>query len=100
MIAVALRRGVSLDGQRARKVRDDDFAAFDAILAMDAANARDLRRRCPPEHAHKIELMRRYDPEGEGDVPDPYYGGPRGFDDVFEMLGRSGERLLAELERG
>lgn len=53
----------------ARRVADDDFAAFDAILAMDRSNLEDLRRHCPREHQHKLHLVL-----GEAEVPDPYYG--------------------------
>jgi protein-tyrosine phosphatase len=94
--AVAKQHGITLPS-RARKVRSDDFERFDLILAMDGSNERNLRAVCPEEHLGKIRQMRSYDPQGAGDVPDPYYGGDRGFDDVFEMLDRSCRSLLAEL---
>jgi len=88
---------------RARQVdRTEDFETFDLILAMDRANLRDLRELSPPEHHGKIRLMREWDEEAAGEdkpeVPDPYYGGPQGFEDMYTMLYRSCSRLLDELE--
>jgi protein-tyrosine phosphatase len=100
--AVANKNGIQLLC-RARQVETpDDFENFDLILAMDRANLRDLRELSPPEHHGKIHLMREWDPEAgdEGktaEVPDPYYGGPQGFEDMYAMLLRSCENLLDEL---
>lgn len=95
---VAAKHGVSLAEQRARQVTQADFARFDLILAMDAANLRDLEARSPAGAHAELKLFRSYDPEGPGDVPDPYYGGPGGFDTVYAMVARSCRALLAELE--
>ena len=95
----ALERGVELEG-RARQVERDDFAEFDLIVAMDRSNLADLRRIAPDEAARaKVRLLRDFDPsaDGELDVPDPYHGGSRGFDDVFDLVQRSCVALLAEL---
>lgn len=67
-----------------RQVTDQDFADFEWILAMDGANLSDLQRRCPPQYASRLHLALA--PTTGGFVPDPYYGGPRGFDDVYTML--------------
>jgi protein-tyrosine phosphatase len=87
---------------RARQVDPpDDFETFDLILAMDRANHRDLRELADVAHHGKIRLMREWDPEADEEhpeVPDPYYGGPQGFEDMYAMLRRSCERLLDELE--
>jgi protein-tyrosine phosphatase len=92
---------VSLDGQRARQVRPDDFARFDYVVAMDRDNLRALERlrdQAGRNDRASVVLLRDHDPEpGDGEVPDPYYGGPRGFDDVFDMVRRSAEALLDEL---
>ncbi len=93
---VAQRNGIHIQS-RSRTVRDSDFALFDLILAMDRENLRHLQQRCPDEHRHKVRLMREWDPAGPGDVPDPYYGGPSGFDDNFAMLHRCCVQLLDEL---
>ena len=67
-------RGYSFDGQSARAVSPSDFETFDYILAMDAKNLKDLQRRCPAAHAHKLALFLDYSLAHKGrDVPDPYY---------------------------
>jgi len=94
---VARRHGVSLDGQRARQVELEDFHRFDLIVAMDADNLADLEA-MRPEHAEvRLARLRDWDPEGSGDVPDPYYGGAQGFEDVYRMVERSCAALLGEL---
>lgn len=95
---VAQRHGVSLEGQRARRVVDEDFDRFDLILAMDAENLRNLRRRAPGGNRERIRLFREFDPKGTGDVPDPYYGGPDGFEEVFDIADRSCAKLLDHLQ--
>lgn len=90
-IAVAARNGIDLTEQRARQVATADFKAFDMILAMDAANLAELRARKPAgSHAEIRRFLGR-------DVPDPYYGGPEGFDHVFRMLDEGCAALVAEL---
>jgi len=82
-----------------RQVNHNDFSEFDLILAMDASNKGHLQYEDPTGMA-KIELMRNYDPGFEGsDVPDPYYGGEQGFQNVYEILDRSTANLLDFLEK-
>lgn len=96
-IEVARRNGVSLDGQRARRVEPADFEAFDLIVAMDRSNLRNLETMTDGSGA-RLLLLRDHDPDpGDGEVPDPYYGGPGGFDAVYEMVRRSAEALLDDL---
>jgi protein-tyrosine phosphatase len=102
--AAAAGRGVSLDGA-ARQVAAGDFEAFDLILAMDGANLRDLQLLARDEAQEaKVRLLREFDPAaaelGELDVPDPYYGGPGGFDEVFEMVQAACDGLLEEIRSG
>ena len=95
---VAQRHGIELTS-RARQVSPADFERFDLIVAMDRdnlANLRELQERSGGD-AH-LALLRDWAPEpGDGEVPDPYFGGDGGFDRVYEMLRRSLERLVAEL---
>lgn len=89
--AVARRHGLDLGG-RARQLTRQDVHAFDVILAMDAVNAEDARVLVAQAGgaAARVHLMREWDPEAPGaDVPDPYYGGAEGFEDVYRMLERS-----------
>ncbi|NCF10497.1 MAG: low molecular weight phosphotyrosine protein phosphatase [Gammaproteobacteria bacterium] len=96
--AAARSRGIELGGQRARQVVVEDFASFDHILAMDADNLALLQARCPEGHRHKLGLYLAYAPgAGRTDVPDPYYGGGRGFEEVLDLVTAAGEGLLDHL---
>ena len=88
----ARRRGVTLEGG-ARQVRPEDFDRFDLIVAMDRENLRDLRAMAPDDGAR--EKLRLLAPDQ--DVPDPYYGGDRGFETVLDMVGAACRELLDEL---
>ncbi len=95
---VAQRNGVTLPS-RARQVAHSDFHDFDLIVAMDQSNLSDLESlKFRSGGEARLVLMRDFDPEpGNGEVPDPYYGGPGGFDDVYEMVLRSAQGLLDHL---
>lgn len=102
MRQVAAERGLVYSG-RAKQFKRDDFARFDLIIAMDKANRQSLQGwTVTTEQDNKIHLMREFDSQGEPnlDVPDPYYGGPDGFISTFEIVKRSCEGLLEELEGG
>ncbi|TVQ68191.1 MAG: low molecular weight phosphotyrosine protein phosphatase [Balneolaceae bacterium] len=96
---VANQNGVTLHS-RAARFKASDLEYYDLILAMDHENLANLKALDPAgKHHDKIRLMRDYDPDpGDGAVPDPYYGGMNGFQDVFTMVMRSCEALLSELE--
>jgi protein-tyrosine phosphatase len=97
-IAAALRRGIDLSDLRARTVRVEDFSYYDLILAMDEENLRELRRRAPAERHGNIRLVMDYAPDaGSRAVPDPYYGGARGFEEVLDLLEEAADGLLQEL---
>jgi len=86
-LQAAKRRGVEIGDLRARQVTQDDFREFDLILAMDWENLALLQQQCPKAHKHKLHLLMRY--AGEHDaatVPDPYYGGPEGFNTVLDYV--------------
>jgi protein-tyrosine phosphatase len=89
-VAAAGARGIQLDGV-AREVTRRDFDEFDLVLAMDRSNLRALRRLAPSDEARaKVRLLREFDPASAGaadlDVPDPYYGGVGGFDEVLDLV--------------
>ncbi|HWT95571.1 MAG TPA: low molecular weight protein-tyrosine-phosphatase [Solirubrobacteraceae bacterium] len=99
--AAAKLRGIVMEGA-ARTVSAEDFDAWDLLVAMDRANQRELLSRAPDDAARaKVKLLREYDPasvaSGELEVPDPYYGGERGFDDVLDIVAAGCRGLLAEL---
>jgi protein-tyrosine phosphatase len=96
--SVARARGIELRG-RARQVTHDDLVAFDYVIAMDRDNLEELEHMARGGHATaRIQLLRAYDPRPDGDeVPDPYYGGASGFEDVFDIVSRSCRTLLASI---
>lgn len=96
MLQTAHRMGLDIDST-ARQVTEQDFLDFDLILAMDNRNLTDLRRKAPPGYGAKIRLFRDDDPEGPGEVPDPYYGGEAGFRLVVEMCRRTARSLVSGL---
>jgi protein-tyrosine phosphatase len=96
--AVARSRGYALPGQ-AQQFGHADFARFDYVLAMDRSNLDALHTLARTEaEGQKLRLFRSFDPElahgVQADVPDPYYGGPGGFDEVFDMCERTCHSLL------
>lgn len=91
----AQRRGYDLSLLRARQVSVDDFARFDLVLAMDHSNLRDLKglRRGGSE---PDLFLRRYGLVPE-EVPDPYYGGEEGFEEVLDLIEQACDGLVAEI---
>jgi protein-tyrosine phosphatase len=92
------RRGYDLSAQRGRQVSRADFNEFDYLLAMDEMNLRVLRRLRPPEHAHKLRLFMEFSvSDAPREVPDPYYGGDQGFEDVLDLVEEAARGLLEHL---
>ncbi|MBB1125125.1 low molecular weight protein-tyrosine-phosphatase [Thiospirillum jenense] len=97
---VAQRRGVNLSNLRARRVRADDIKQFDYVVAMDQDNYRELQAICPDGYQQRLHLLLDFAPElGTREVPDPYYGGPGGFERVFDLVEAAARGLLAEVRR-
>jgi protein-tyrosine phosphatase len=98
MQAAARARGYDLSRQRARRVQREDFERFDLIVAMDDDHREILVRLAPADTAHKVRLMMEFAPQTDyTEVPDPYYGGPDGFELVLDLVEAAAEGLLAEL---
>jgi len=96
----ALRRGIDLSDQRARQVKHTDFAEFDYVLAMDEDNYAELRMQCPPQHKHKLRLFLDFAANTSArEVPDPYFGGARGFEHVLDLAEMAAQGLLADIRR-
>lgn len=92
------RRGVDISGLRGRQVTDVDFDEFDYILAMDEANLGILRRNAPPHAQERIRLLLSYSSRYPNqEVPDPYYGGTRGFDENLDMIEDAVAGLISAL---
>lgn len=92
-------RGYRLAHLRARQLAGDDFSRFDYILAMDRQNLGDIQQRCPADFAGRLGLFLQYcDPQPVSlEVPDPYYGGERGFARVLDLVESAADGLLLEL---
>ena len=98
--STASQRGIDLSDLRARPVNDVDFDTFDYILAMDEANYTSLVSVCPEHARHKIYLFMSFAPHlNRREVPDPYYGGIKGFENVFDMIDHAAKGLLTEIEQ-
>ncbi|WP_445544433.1 low molecular weight protein-tyrosine-phosphatase [Delftia acidovorans] len=96
--AHAARRGYDLSQQRARQLRAEDFTAFDQVLVMDGANESAARRICPESEWHRVQRLTDFCTEHSArEVPDPYYGGDRGFEDVLDLVEDACAGLLATL---
>lgn len=92
------RRGYDLSPLRGRQVGLRDFADFDYVLAMDDYNLRALERLCPSQHRHKLKLFMEFSAgAGMREVPDPYGGGPDGFELVLDMVEQAAQGLLHHL---
>ena len=99
--AVGQARGIPLSGT-ARQFTADDFDRYDHVIAMDRANRDELLNMArTPADRSKVRLLRSFDPLAtpDADVPDPYYGGPRGFDEVFDICDRACRGLLEHLRQ-
>ncbi|MEX3011745.1 low molecular weight protein-tyrosine-phosphatase [Hoeflea sp. TYP-13] len=96
-ISKAAEHGVDISGQRGRQVGRDDFDRFDLILAMDRSNLETLRARAPGTHRAELHQFMVYTQGRNEDVPDPYYGGPEGFETVYRMLKKGCLALLDDL---
>ncbi|MFT3930725.1 MAG: low molecular weight protein-tyrosine-phosphatase [Spongiibacteraceae bacterium] len=97
--AAALQRGYDLSVLRARQVSRHDFERFDYILAMDAQNLRDLQQIQPAHFRGELDLFLKYRELRHGaghlnEVPDPYYGGEEGFEQVLDLVEEAADGLL------
>jgi protein-tyrosine phosphatase len=92
------RRGYDLSTLRGRQVSSRDFSEFDYVMAMDETNLRQLSRRCPPEHAHKLQLLMTFGADAAvREIPDPYYGGTEGFERTLDLVEQGVQGLLRHL---
>tara|TARA_R110000737_G_scaffold346264_1_gene375830 strand:- start:763 stop:1194 length:432 start_codon:yes stop_codon:yes gene_type:complete len=93
-----IARGYSFDKIKARKVTEQDFEKFDLILAMDHQNVKDLIKVAPPSLQYKIQLFLDYAENfSDQEVPDPYYGGAKGFQFVLDLVEDASDGLIKRL---
>jgi protein-tyrosine phosphatase len=100
MSAELAKHGIK-NGHRSQQFRESDFDEFDLILAMDRRNLEDIKSMARDEaDLRKLAMFRDFDPEGSGEVPDPYYGGREGFTRVYDMVDRTVDEILTRFEAG
>jgi protein-tyrosine phosphatase len=100
MQQTALDHGIHLNS-RARQFKSSDFEQMDLVLAMDHSNLSALKQMgAEPELQYKLFLFRSFDPEHNNDleVPDPYYGGGKGFESVYQIVYRTCPKVLDHLK--
>lgn len=97
-VATARARGVEVTG-RSRPILSDDLHSWDYVIVMDAENRAHVDEMVAATGGvARVHRLREWDPDaGDGDVPDPYYGGARGFEDVHDIVERSCAALLDHL---
>lgn len=100
--STAKKHGIDISEQMARQFHVSDFEEFDKIFVMDANNFSDVLRLARNHHeAEKVEMiMNLVNPEKNIPVPDPYYGGKDGFENVYQMLDQSTEKIIEAIIRG
>lgn len=97
--ALLTSQGYDASRHRAQQVPASWLAEHDLVLAMDADNLADLRALAGGGvDAERLRALRDFDPEGPGDVPDPYYGGDAGFRNVLAMVERTADAIVAGLD--
>ena len=99
MTETAAQRGTDLSRLRARQLTAADLDGFDHVFVMDKDNLHDALALDPEgDHGTRVRLFREFDPQpGDYQVPDPYYGGPEGFDRVYDMVDRTTDAILERL---
>jgi protein-tyrosine phosphatase len=99
-LSAAVRRGIDFSDLRARRVEAADFDVFDLVLAMDRDNLAQLQSLRPATARAEVRLFLEFAPDQEiREVPDPYYGGNAGFEQVLDLVEQASEGLLEELAR-
>ncbi|MDB6042191.1 MAG: protein tyrosine phosphatase [Gammaproteobacteria bacterium] len=85
---------------RARVVEPSDFELYDLILAMDRENLSALHQRAPAHTRERVRLFLEFAADaGVTEVPDPYYGGPNGFEEVLDLIEAASNGLLQHLRQ-
>jgi len=97
-IRAAQKRGIAIDGLRARKIAADDFHAFDLILACDRGHLEILRNTAPKGCKARVELFLDFVQMDVKEVPDPYYGGSTDFEYVLDLVESGADKLIAKLD--
>ena len=94
-----IERGYDFKGIACRRVAEEDFEKFDFIVGMDDENIDNLKKVCPEELQHKIHPMMSFTQSQFSEVPDPYYGGKRGFELVLDLIEQASDGLIERLKK-
>ena len=97
--AAGVDRGYSFKGLKCRRVDESDFERFDYILAMDNSNFANLHGMSPSQYQEKIKLFLDFANVEDKEVPDPYYGGKRGFELVLDLIEEASDGLIAHIKQ-
>lgn len=96
----ARQHGIDISHQRARQVAASDFANFDYIVAMDHDNHQQLAAQSPTDYRHRLHLFLTFAPKvTQQEVPDPYYGGRSGFEQVYQLISAASDGLIDHLRQ-
>ena len=96
----AAKRGYDLSDLRARQIQDADFERHDLILVMDMDNLALVQEQCPQAHQHKVRRLTEFCLQHNRTVvPDPYYGGKTGFEDVLNLVEDACEGLILHVKK-
>ena len=98
-VDIAMKYGIDISNQKGRQFTVNDFDAFDFIYAMDGSNYKNILALARNENdKKKVDLILNLShPNQNKDVPDPYYGGDKGFENVYKMLDQACDRLIDKL---
>jgi protein-tyrosine phosphatase len=98
-IAVAKQYGIDISNQQARKFTEKDFLNFDVIYAMDKSNYQNIISLATrDEDVDKVKMiLNESQPDKNYSVPDPYYGGKNGFEEVYKMLNQACDSVIYNL---
>ena len=96
-VAAGSARGYDFSGISAQQVKPSDFEDYDLVLCADNANYRDLLSICPNDLVHKVQLFLAFGDMSEHEVPDPYYGGERGFEHVLDLIEVACENIINKI---
>lgn len=99
-IACAAKHGVDISALRARRLALEDFDEFDTILCADRTILHEARMRKPRTSHAQVELLLEWSGVGKKDVPDPYYGNARDFEQAFKLVDAAAQGIVERVRQG
>jgi protein-tyrosine phosphatase len=99
-IACAAKHGIDISALRARRLALEDFDEFDTILCADRTILHEARIRKPRTSHAQVELLLEWSGVGKKDVPDPYYGNARDFEQAFKLVDAAAQGIVERIRQG